>query len=713
MSNIFLLDKRSKAAQSNRLRNINFHTKRKLLQENNEVKSAKELKCSGIDLPAGTTSPSPSVQDDSGQILFANISSSSSSSQDDSTQLLPGDLSSSSSVSLDQGVQNAGHTQDEHEASSAGKTPAKLDISKDIREYAREFSLPYRYVAGLLKALKPHHPTLPLSTRTLMGPRVDIPIQSFSSNRDDSEAEFAYFGITDTLLKIVNPILHPRRILKLQFSFDGLTLFNSSKREFWPILGKVYTEDNDYKPFVVAIYSGVGKPRCVHEYLWQFVKEINRLLSHGIRIDNEDFRVELMSFVCDTLARAFVKGCKGHTGFHGCERCNIVGFKVDNTTIFPIFGATPRTDADFRIRADLEHHNEISPLVHIRPKIDMVLLFILDFMHLVCLGVMKKLLVDYWTVPSLKILSREKLALFCLRLTNLRNQIPSDFQRSTASLHDVAQWKATEFRFFLLYCGMFVLKDILPEKHYKHFMLLCVACRILSSQKFHKIYLPQAREYLQMFVKASIHPKLYGATFLVINSHNLTHLADDVENMDCPVMDYSAFPFENALKKIKDLVESGNKPLAQACNKIQYYVQCEKPVKKPEFEASGGKKSGGHISYKNVKIRNCNISLGGNNNNVVSLHNGDLMRIKSIRSNTKNCGPDQIVIKGTRVSIVGSAFTYPCDSSLLDIHRVRENELETIESTLASVAQKWILMKINDIPGSVIESYAMPLLHLN
>ncbi|KAJ8675859.1 hypothetical protein QAD02_011645 [Eretmocerus hayati] len=405
-----------------------------------------------MDLPAGTASSSPSVQDDSGQILFANISSSSSSSQDNSTQLSPGDLSSSSSVSLNQVVQNAVDTQDEHEASSAGKTPAKLDISKDIREYAREFSLPYRYVARLLKTLKLHHPTLPLSAETLMGPRVNIPIQSFSSNRDDSEAEFAYFGITDTLLKIVNPILHPHRILKLQSSFDGLTLFK---------------------------FDGVGKPKCVHEYLWQFDNEINRLLFHGTRIDNEDFRVELMNFVCDTLARAFIKGCKGHTGFHGCKRCNIVGFKVDNTTIFPIFAVTPRTDANFRIRADLEHHNETSPLVRNRPKIDMVLLFILDFMHLVCLGVMEKLIVDYWTVPSLKILSREKLALFCLQLTNLRNQIPSDFQRSTGSLHDVAQWKATEFRFFLLYCGMFKLKDILPEEHDKHFMLLCVACRIL------------------------------------------------------------------------------------------------------------------------------------------------------------------------------------------------------------------------------------------
>ncbi|KAJ8684781.1 hypothetical protein QAD02_020574 [Eretmocerus hayati] len=169
-----------------------------------------------------------------------------------------------------------GTHQDAHKNHDTENESAQLDIVEDIREYDREFSLPYKYVAGLLKTLKPHHPSLPLSTKMLMGAHVNIPIQSFSSNRDDSEAKFAYFGITDTLLKIVNPIFHPREILRLQLSFDGLTLFNSSRREFWPILGELYTEDNDYKPFVVAICSGVGKPKCVYKYSWQFLEEINR-----------------------------------------------------------------------------------------------------------------------------------------------------------------------------------------------------------------------------------------------------------------------------------------------------------------------------------------------------------------------------------------------------------------------------------------------------
>ncbi|EFN68762.1 hypothetical protein EAG_00106, partial [Camponotus floridanus] len=42
-------------------------------------------------------------------------------------------------------------------------------------------------------------------------------------------------------------------------------------------------------------------------------------------------------------------------------------------------------------------------------------------------------------------------------------------------------WKATQFRFFLLYCGSVVLKDVLSDHHYRHFLLLFAACRILNS----------------------------------------------------------------------------------------------------------------------------------------------------------------------------------------------------------------------------------------
>lgn len=45
----------------------------------------------------------------------------------------------------------------------------------------------------------------------------------------------------------------------------------------------------------------------------------------------------------------------------------------------------------------------------------------------------------------------------------LKNTTPNDFVRKPRSLKDVNQWKAVEFRNFLLYTGPIVLRHVLKE----------------------------------------------------------------------------------------------------------------------------------------------------------------------------------------------------------------------------------------------------------
>lgn len=49
------------------------------------------------------------------------------------------------------------------------------------------------------------------------------------------------------------------------------------------------------------------------------------------------------------------------------------------------------------------------------------------------------------------------------RMICLKAQTVSEFQRKPWPIDCFAKWKATEFRFFLLYCGPFVLKNLLPK----------------------------------------------------------------------------------------------------------------------------------------------------------------------------------------------------------------------------------------------------------
>lgn len=95
----------------------------------------------------------------------------------------------------------------------------------------------------------------------------------------------------------------------------------------------------------------------------------------------------------------------------------------------------------------------------IQPPIDMVHSFVLDAMHLLYLGVMKKLL-DCWLrgkLPFRKLSQNSKAQLSCLVL-RLHTQIPQEFQRTTRSLSEVGKFKATEFQFLLLYVGPIIFK---------------------------------------------------------------------------------------------------------------------------------------------------------------------------------------------------------------------------------------------------------------
>ena len=309
----------------------------------------------------------------------------------------------------------------------------------------------------------------------------------------------------------------------------------------------------------------------------KFVDEINELLRDGIQISERHFNVSLKCIVCDTPARAFIKSTVGHGGKYACERCTIQGTKFEETeegerinlgrTVYPDTDCEKRTDTSFRNMTQREHHYNISPLTRITPKINMITAFILDFMHLCCLGIMKKL-ISFWLSGDLKfrlgVSMRSELG---RRMEFFKKQVCSEFQRKPRSTKYYPKWKAPEFRLFLLYCGPIVLKSILSKKLYKHFLLLYAACRILSCRKICFNYLQHAKKYLKCFFVALKY--FYGPASQIMNAHNLLHLADDVRNMDCSLSQITAFPFENVLGKIKRrLLRTSYRLLVQVCRRL-------------------------------------------------------------------------------------------------------------------------------------------------
>ena len=250
------------------------------------------------------------------------------------------------------------------------------EILEDVRQWSFDFNVSTLCLNKLLKILKTRIPELPSCAKTLQklrGPRLYniVPV-------DNSNSEFVYFGIADQLKKSINPSLHLDNTIKLQFNVDGLPLSKSSNKEFWPILGKVFFKPDIYKPFTVAVYCEVGKSKNIDKYFEQFIEELNELLENGIKISNKNFKIEIMCFICDRPARAFLKGIKGHTGYNACERCVVKGCRLENRTLYPFAKSTKRTNNSFREQNDPEHHIYTSPLRLIKPSIDMVNQFVLE-----------------------------------------------------------------------------------------------------------------------------------------------------------------------------------------------------------------------------------------------------------------------------------------------------------------------------------------------
>lgn len=88
---------------------------------------------------------------------------------------------------------------------------------------------------------------------------------------------------------------------------------------------------------------------------------------------------------------------------------------------------------------------------------------------------MKKL-IQFWVMkgPSSVRLPNNKITEIPLYLI--------DFSRKSRSFSEVCRWKGTKFRTFLLYFGPIVLKNILSDDCYKHFIIKCRFYNIVKSQ---------------------------------------------------------------------------------------------------------------------------------------------------------------------------------------------------------------------------------------
>lgn len=182
-----------------------------------------------------------------------------------------------------------------------------------------------------------------------------------------------------------------------------------------------------------------------------FITEQKKLNTTGFTFQNKIYQVQIRAIICDSPARSFVTCTKGHNGYFGCSKCTVEG-DYENRRMLSLDNNCPlRTDETFKLRQNPEHHIGISPFEEI--PLSMVTTFPLDYMHLICLGQMKKLLHLWLKGPTCIAarLSGEQIENMTLDMVDIKKYVCSEFVRVPNNFEEIGKWKATEFQIFLLY----------------------------------------------------------------------------------------------------------------------------------------------------------------------------------------------------------------------------------------------------------------------
>ena len=125
--------------------------------------------------------------------------------------------------------------------------------------------------------------------------------------------------------------------------------------------------------------------------------------------DNNVFLINLHAFVCDAPARQFLKCVKSHAGYFARERCTVEGSYELERVVFDDIESPLGDDESFEQALYLDTH-QIRRTILIDNGIKCVTQFPLDYKHLVCLGVIKRLLLFWKEGPRQYRLSAAQLA---------------------------------------------------------------------------------------------------------------------------------------------------------------------------------------------------------------------------------------------------------------------------------------------------------------
>ncbi|XP_033725860.1 uncharacterized protein LOC117315674 [Pecten maximus] len=370
-----------------------------------------------------------------------------------------------------------------------------------------------------------------------------------------------------------NGILQEENNLSFSLNTDGAPLFKSSNVSMWPVymlINELPIAKRKHRQNSVfyGVWISSKKPQ-----MWSFLQPLYSELKH-LETEGETFedcdgnsflcKCFLLTCTCDLPARAMVYNVNQYNGDFSCWFCLHKGetLKLDTGGIVHIFPynssnpkGIPRTKESIledltKVQTNVENgvkkftvHGHKGPFWFLYlTYFNAVYSCVIDYMHGICLGTTKQLM-NLWFGASNK--SKPYSVYHAKQTVNkfLSEIRPTLFvTRVPRLIDDIAHWKSSEFRNFLLYWGIPVMSKILRKEYFVHFCLLARAIFLLSMENISPVDIATAEGALLLFVENF--ERLYEARYTTLNLHQLIHLVDCVRHTG-PLFVNNCFIFED------------------------------------------------------------------------------------------------------------------------------------------------------------------------
>lgn len=263
-----------------------------------------------------------------------------------------------------------------------------------------------------IKYLKNHFITLPIRPQIIQALTDNIKSGHFINQRQTTPHLICDIHDAEIYQNLINK-MEGTKFITLTLSTDGAVVHKSPKENsFWPlhfIINEIELKHRFQRKNIICAAFSYGKTPDMSIFMRHFIQEVNEINENGgieIKInengETERFLVVPIAITTDSMAKPHVAKITQHNGHEGCPYCYHYGSLPDGSKTIKYstrLNAESRTHEDSKtamIEADqggrkVRGYMGLSPILALDTPFDVVWQIVVDKMHSIDLGVIKKI----------------------------------------------------------------------------------------------------------------------------------------------------------------------------------------------------------------------------------------------------------------------------------------------------------------------------------